>query len=205
MAEQQDTDKSQHRCVRLVDVILFCMTNATSFAACYVLGILVYRAGRHNESEPFILGALVVLVWFVGLCAMLVRMLRVWRRSRTSERILRLGAIAATIGLVALLRTLPRPEGYLEGLRDYVLSRTNIAQVREWANAHPGFIANAKVCGLREAYVHVSTDGQEIHLQWGGGFQTSRSLTIVPPSKNLPQVGTRLDIAPGASVATSVN
>jgi len=190
------------------DIVLLLVTNV-GFVVGYhaVGGILAYRAGRYNEAEPFIIGGVAAIVSIAAFCTMVVRVVWAlvrWRRSRTSAKILRLGAIAVTIGFVALLRTLPCPEGYLDGLRDYVLARTSVAEIREWADAHPDFRGRAKVCGLREAYVWVTPDGQEMHIQWGGGFSTSRSLSVRPPGER-PQVGHVVEIGPGAYVMSTAN
>jgi len=158
-----------------------------------------HSAGAKNEDEPLYVpgaalggagGAFLILV---------IRVTLRWRSLSLRQNLFR--AVFPLLGISALF--LCRGSGtqglsFLHGLQSRMEQKADIRRIRMWATANPGFTGRTSVCGLKEAEVRVSEDGESVELMWGGGFVGTWGLTVGPEGAAVPRGG--LAVAPGAYV-----
>ena len=104
-----------------------------------------------------------------------------------------------------------RPYGdkdpYSQGLAERFSGQAaDFERARAWGAAHPGFVGEAKVDGLDTANVQVVAEGDFtlVRLQWAGGFQWSRALSVwseEPPASMIDSRDKR--VAPGVYLSVS--
>jgi hypothetical protein len=166
---------------------------------------LFYVAGLHNNPEPILLAAIGALAWGGGVLVLICGLIVFWRSRTLLWCILHMVLLIGGILMFPVLRDVVSTRGrsHLEGLRNGMVLRADLPEIRMWMKAHPGFSGVVSVGGLDKARATVLPDASVAEFSWGGHFETRRSLVITPEDTHIPEWA--LQVAPGAYVATPVD
>jgi hypothetical protein len=172
------------------------------------------------------------MVLALALFLTFLRILLVWKRASPAGRTVRMVVFILLLGLTCLTFPVgillgPKPltrvllgkeVTFLHGFRDAMRERADLAAIREWAKANPGWKdqwddkGGGPVLARRPPFlrdldcsdVEVSEDGTTTRLWFGGGFG-HWGLTVGPEDAPIPQpdghlYGLVLPMVPGAFV-----